>query len=779
VRRIGLLMSGYLIRTIVPYFFFAWLLLSVILFVQQAGRFSDIFFSVNVPAPLVWQLMIALIPNVIAFTCPMAVLVGTVIGLAKMQGDSEIVAIRASGIGNLQITLPIIALGFILSIFAFAVNLEGVPLAAGLVRQVAMRTAIQKLESPIEPGIFNTEIPGYTIFVENGDPDSGRWENIFVYSEDPSNQTARYIIAKEGRIDTSDQISELVLENAVVTTVPAFANARGKFASENLGDLRIAIKTRRNELIERLSSIQVTPEELGLSQLSQYAAAREGKDRVEAQLLWQRRIILSITPLIFCLLGSAMILRTNRGGRGFGTILALLGLLIYYLFAFLGEQLARTQTVSVPIAGLIPILVSVSLIMMFNMSRKRYGLDRVWEWLNEKLTFISRVTPRLQIRNVFVDLATGLRDLDISMSLIRYFLLTLAFLCTISLVFTAFELWKFAGAMRGGPKLLAKYLFFLLPFVYLQYVAPTAAMLSILATYVIKSRQNEVVTWTSAGLSIYRLLIPCFIATAVLGFINWEIQERVLPESNKIQDSLRTEIRSGGLAVRTNGKYWLYHDDEIITFQAPTSDNVNHSEHLANVSEWNASDNEKRFGRVTRLKLFQDKAGVQALYRSENAVWDGGKLHFLGPVEIATFEPDGITRQVSDRAETPLEIDPTLGTNERPSHLSRRELVQRLEQTDSETEKRMFSVALQKRYATPFLPFVIALFSAPFALSLSRRGRIVTIGGAIGIWLLFTGITNIFEQFGQNGALTATFAVWPPLAIFAALGLFLLSRVRT
>src|SRR6476659_11150424 len=128
MRKIGLLLSVYLLRTVVPYFFLSWVLLSVILFVQQAGRFSDIFFSVNIPATLVWQLMIALLPNVIAFTCPMAVLVGTVIGLAKMQGDSELVAIRAAGVGNFQITLPIVFLGILLSGFAFAVNLEGVPI---------------------------------------------------------------------------------------------------------------------------------------------------------------------------------------------------------------------------------------------------------------------------------------------------------------------------------------------------------------------------------------------------------------------------------------------------------------------------------------------------------------------------------------------------------------------------------------------------------------------------------------------------------------------------
>ena len=91
----GALILG-VIGAIVPYFVSAWLLLSVILFVQQASRFSDIFFSINIPSNLIWQLAAALIPNVVAFTCPMAALVGIVIGLTKMQGDSELVAIRAA-----------------------------------------------------------------------------------------------------------------------------------------------------------------------------------------------------------------------------------------------------------------------------------------------------------------------------------------------------------------------------------------------------------------------------------------------------------------------------------------------------------------------------------------------------------------------------------------------------------------------------------------------------------------------------------------------------------
>jgi lipopolysaccharide export LptBFGC system permease protein LptF len=117
--------------------------------------------------------------------------------------------------------------------------------------------------------------------------------------------------------------------------------------------------------------------------------------------------------------------------------------------------------------------------------------------------------------------------------------------------------------------------------------------------------------------------------------------------------------------------------------------------------------------------------------------------------------------------------------NEKPSHLDRRETAEQIKASESEIERRNLEVALEKKYTTLFLPFVITLFTAPFALSLSRKGRVVTVGYAIGVWLLFMGTTITFEQFGLSGYIAPTFAVWSPLFLFAIIGAFLISKVRT
>lgn len=763
MKRLSWLISKYLVQAVLPYFVFSWLLLSVILFVQQASRFSDIFFSVNIPKNLVWQLTFALVPNVIAFTCPMAVLVGVVIGLSRMQGDSELIAIRSTGVGNFHIAVPIIFFGIALSFFTFLINLYGVPLAAQIVRKVALQTALYKLESPIEPGVFNTEIAGFTVYVKDGDFEKGTWKNIFIYNEDKTNNQVRLITSKSGRIDTENDVTELVLENAVGNTISsATGKTKEKFVSENLGQIRFAVKTKRGEIIEKLSKTEETPDELGLRELALYAATKQGKERTEAQILRGRRIILSLTPMIFALLGTALVLRFNRGGRGFGIFLALVSLVAYYLIALFGEQLARTDKISVFAASALPVFVSALAIFWFFLSNRlllRNKFGNFGKFFKFKLPKRSK---GVAAKNFYIDLTTGILDFDIILNLLKYFALTLIFLTSIYMIFTAFELWKFAGEINGGLLILLKYLFYLLPFIYIQ-LAPSALMIATLATFVIKSRQNEIVSWTAAGQSVYRLLLPCFVLMIFLGFVNFGIQETVAPRTNKIQDEFRAQIRSRGIRANKEGKFWVANDKRIYSFEM----------------EDGATDQNRRVKNLVIYEFSPDETKIRTIYRIPNAVWEKDKIKFADSAEKQVWIDGKVEVSQIPNGEIVESSNPFNDFYRKPSHLTIGETKEQIKNTESETERRSFETALERKYTTLFLPFVITLFTAPFALSLSRKGRVVTVGYAVGVWLLFMGVTSAFEQLGLNGYIAPMFAVWSPLFLFSIIGAFLLSKVRT
>ncbi len=767
MKKYSWLISKYLLQNVLPYFIFTWLLLSVILFVQQASRYADIFFSINIPPNLIWQLTFALIPNVIAFTAPMAILIGVIIGLSKMQGDSELIAIRAAGVGNIQIAFPILLLGVLLSGFTFFINLEGVPLASNIVRKIALETTLLKLESPIEPGVFNSEIGGYTIYVKKGDKTAGIWENIFIYNEDRKNNQTRLITAKSGKIDstieTDKEKAELVLQNAVSVTIPLNPNSeiKAKTASENIGEIRLTIKTKRDDIVKKLTQNQETPEELGLSELASLANSTQGKERTEAQILWQRRLLLSVTPLIFALLGTTLVLRFNRGGRGFGIFLALISLVGYYLFTLFGEQLARTGRINVFFAGFLPVLVSIVAIAWFTFSN-RYFRGSIFEYFKNRFDIhVGQKRNNLLKSSFYIDLTTGIRDFDIIRNLLQYYFLTLAFLTSIYLIFTTFELWKFAGSAQNGLSLLVKYLFFLIPFIYIQ-LAPSAVMIATLATFVIKSRQNEIVTWTAAGQSVYRLLFPCFGLMLLIGAFNWGVQEYIAPQTNQKQDTLRAQIRNKGNLLKQEGKYWVSNQDRIYSFEKAEK----------------STGSTQKVENLTVYEFFPENQQLSTIYKTPNAVWQTDKI-VLEQTVITRLKNQTLETQETSGVELSEKENPFNNLNQKPNHLTSAETKFQMLEAESETETRNLAIALNKKYSTPFLPFIITLFTAPFALSLNRKGKVITVGYAIGLWLIFMGISSGFEQAGLSGNILPTLAVWSPLFLFSMIGILLFSKVKT
>jgi lipopolysaccharide export LptBFGC system permease protein LptF len=296
-------------------------------------------------------------------------------------------------------------------------------------------------------------------------------------------------------------------------------------------------------------------------------------------------------------------------------------------------------------------------------------------------------------------------------------------------------------------------------------------MIAMLATYVIKSRQNEIVTWTASGQSVYRLLFPCFILMMMIGFFNWVIQEKLLPQTNQNQDALRVQLRNNGILTATAGKYWVANENRIYSFEL--------GENAQNDTIIRSQQRHVR--NLTIYQFSQLETKLQSIIKTEKAIWEAGKIKLLGEIEKTVWNNELPQMGTFDSAEREVleSYNPFNQTTLKPSHLSAKEIEEQIKTVESESEKRKLNVAFQKRYTTLFLPLVIAFFTAPFALSLSRRGKVTTIGYAVGLWLLYMGITNAFDQFGTIGFVEPEIAVWSPLILFMIIGAYLLTKVKT
>ena len=172
----------------------------------------------------------------------MAVLCGTIIGLGRMSSDSELVAMRAAGVSTWR-TLGRRCGGLLATCAAGYLNLREAPRAQQQLRAVALRSALYKLDSPVEPRTFTNDFPGYVIYVRDGDKAHGQWGRVFIQKQNADHST-NMITARAGRIDSSPEKSELVLQDAMQTTVPAPAARDQSYVVERTRDIENHISDR-------------------------------------------------------------------------------------------------------------------------------------------------------------------------------------------------------------------------------------------------------------------------------------------------------------------------------------------------------------------------------------------------------------------------------------------------------------------------------------------------------------------------------------------------------
>src|SRR4026209_1479833 len=138
------------------------------------------------------------LPSLVALIAPNAMLMAALYTLDRMNGDSELIVMTASGAPIWRIGAPILALGAIVSLVIVLANLFVMPASMRELRSFVTQVRADLISQVLQPGRFSSPETGLTFHIRHRDM-NGNLRGLLGQEERDPKQVMSYL-AEKGRI---------------------------------------------------------------------------------------------------------------------------------------------------------------------------------------------------------------------------------------------------------------------------------------------------------------------------------------------------------------------------------------------------------------------------------------------------------------------------------------------------------------------------------------------------------------------------------------------------
>lgn len=201
----------YLLRAYLQLFAGTFFICLFIFLMQFTWRYVDELIgkglSTEVLAKFFWYASLTLVP----LSLPLAILLAALITFGNFGERLELLSMKAAGISLLRIFQPIFI--FVLMLCGGSYYYQN-KIGPEATKQMASLVWSMKQKSPeleIPEGTFYNHIPGYNIYVERKNSDTGILYGVMIYSTTDGYQDAQIILADSGRLQTTADRMHLML----------------------------------------------------------------------------------------------------------------------------------------------------------------------------------------------------------------------------------------------------------------------------------------------------------------------------------------------------------------------------------------------------------------------------------------------------------------------------------------------------------------------------------------------------------------------------------------
>ena len=196
-----------------PFVFFS-IALTAVVWLSQSLRYVDVIVNQGQSAGTFVYLIVLMLPSLLIFILPAALLISTFYALYRLQADSELIVISAAGQSRLRIAWPLIVLGAVAALLQLSVNLYLMPLGQRVLKDRMYEIRGDLVSNILREGQFTTPSDGLTVYVrERAGAASAR--GILVHDNRDPAKPVTYM-AEAGEITPSEAGPRFVLMNGAV-----------------------------------------------------------------------------------------------------------------------------------------------------------------------------------------------------------------------------------------------------------------------------------------------------------------------------------------------------------------------------------------------------------------------------------------------------------------------------------------------------------------------------------------------------------------------------------
>lgn len=335
----------YIFFEMLPSFILGLLVFISIILMFQVLRLTEFALVHNVALKTIAEIIGYVIISMLPILFPMALLFSVLLTYGRLSQDSEIVAMKASGLPMGTLLLPALILSLVVGVISAQLSFSIAPWGNRQFEVLYTRLANTKAGAVIKEGTFSEGFFDMVVYANEVDSDKGRLKKVFIYDE-KSGDVPLTIIAKEGEIIPDP-------ENPGYNVLLRLKN--GEIHRQAKTHTKISFDAYDVHFSEpvHLAEREKSPQSLTLEEVRTRLKEDIKDPELERTLRteFHKRWAITALCIVFAMIGVGLGTTTNRRAAKAGGMILCIGLIILYWILYVtAEGFARSGGMPVAIA---------------------------------------------------------------------------------------------------------------------------------------------------------------------------------------------------------------------------------------------------------------------------------------------------------------------------------------------------------------------------------------------------------------------------------------------